>query len=299
MTTSMRGKVVLVTGAARGVGAEMSRRLAARGATMSLVGMEPERLRALAAELGDRHIWFECDVTDQRALDAAVSGTVAALGAIDIVVANAGIASHGTVSVADVEALARVINVNLIGVLRTAHATLPHVVASKGYMLLIASVAAFTAMPGLSAYAASKAGVEQLANVLRLELQSSGVDVGCAYMSWVDTDMVRDVRRDIVTFDDVLKRLPGPLGKITSLSECAELLVGAVESRADTVFVPGSVKGASVLRMLLSSRLVRRLTRASIVEQLKHSEEQMRQLGRSFGEHSVGMGESSGDNREQ
>ena len=65
MTTSMRGKVVLVTGAARGVGAEMSRRLAARGATMSLVGMEPERLRALAAELGDRHIWFECDVTDQ------------------------------------------------------------------------------------------------------------------------------------------------------------------------------------------------------------------------------------------
>lgn len=298
MIMSMRGKVVLVTGAARGVGAEMARLLAARGATLSLVGMEPERLRTLAVELGDRHVWYECDVTDQAMLDAAVGGTVAALGGIDIVVANAGIASHGTVSVADVEALARVINVNLIGVLRTAHTALPHVVARKGYMLLIASVAAFTAMPGLSAYAASKAGVEQLANVLRLELQASGVDVGCAYMSWIDTDMVRDVQRDIVTFDEVLKRLPGPLGKITPLAHCAELLVGALERRADTVFVPGSVRGASVLRMLLASKLVRRLTRASIAEQLKHSEEQMQQLGRSFGVHSVGMGENPGSRQE-
>lgn len=297
MENVLRGKVVLVTGAARGVGAEMARQLAARGATVALVGMEPALLRALAAELGARHIWYECDVTDQTMLERAVQGTVAALGGIDIVIANAGIASHGTVSVADVEALARVVNVNLIGVLRTVHTTLPHVVERKGYMLLIASLAAFTAMPGLSAYAASKAGVEQLANVLRMELNPSGVAVGCAYMSWIDTDLVRDVQKDVRSFDELLKRLPGPFGKITSLSECATRLVNAVESRAESVFVPQSVRSVSWLRVLLASRLVRRFTRRQMAEHMAQSEQQMRELGRSFGEHSVGMGKTSGDHQ--
>src|SRR5689334_2972899 len=119
MAYPVAGKVVLVTGAARGIGAETARRLAARGARLSLVGMEPERLAALAAELGEGHAWFECDVTDQAALEAAVAGTVAKLGGIDVVVANAGIGCNGTVAVAPVEALVRTLEVNLIGVVRT------------------------------------------------------------------------------------------------------------------------------------------------------------------------------------
>jgi len=295
MSESLRGKVVFITGPARGIGAAMARLLAARGATLALVGLEADLLRGLAAELGGRHLWFECDVTNQPMVERAVRDTVSSLGGIDIVVANAGIASQGTVNVAELEALVRVINVNLIGVLRTAHTTLPHVVERKGYMLLIASLAAFTAMPGLSAYAASKAGVEQLANVLRMELNPSGVDVGCAYMSWVDTDLVRDARKDLSTFDQLLTRLPGPFGTITSLPECASQLVAAIESRAETVFVPKSVRSVSRLRMLLSSKFIRRLTRRQFAEQMEEAEAQTRQLGRSFGAHSVGMGTPSGD----
>src|SRR5919107_3570918 len=154
------GKVVLITGPARGIGAETARRLAARGARLSLVGLEPELLAALAAELGEGHVWFECDVTDQTALERAVAGTAEALGGIDVVIANAGVASNGTVAVTPVDALVRVIEVNLIGVVRTVSATLAHVTERRGYYLLVSSAAALAALPGLSAYAASKSGVE-------------------------------------------------------------------------------------------------------------------------------------------
>ncbi len=287
---SVRGKVVLITGPARGIGAATARALAQRGATLSLVGMEPALLKALAAELGPSHVWFECDVTDQTALDRAVEGTVHALGRIDVVVANAGIASNGTVRVADVEALVRVLNVNLVGVLRTAKAALPQLLETRGYLLLVASAAAFSAMPGLSAYAASKAGVEQLANVMRLELLPHGVAVGTAYMTWINTDLVRDVQTDVSAFNRTLAKLPGPFGRVTSLEQCTTAFVRAIESRARTVFVPGSLARLSAIRQLLSSAFAQRFTKTAMIPLVLETERDMAQLGRSFGEKSVGMG---------
>ncbi|MDQ8162599.1 MAG: SDR family oxidoreductase [Gemmatimonadota bacterium] len=288
--TSFAGKVVLITGAARGIGADTARRLARRGARLVLVGMEPERLLALAAELGDGHSWHHADVTDQRALDAAVAAAVARHGGLDIVIANAGIASLGTVAVADVEALVRVLDVNLAGVLRTVKATLPHIRARRGYYLLVSSAAAFSAMPGLSAYAASKAGVEQLGNVLRLELLADGVDVGTAHMTWIDTDMVRDATRDLSSFRRTLQRLPGPFGTVTSCDACAAAFEDACEGRRRRVFVPGSLRVASLLRPLLASRLLQWLLRRDLTPMLHDGEREMAAVGRAFGEHSVGMG---------
>ena len=155
---NMQGKVVFITGPARGIGAETARRLAQRGARLALVGLEPEQLQSLAAELGSQHRWYECDVTIQADLEQAVAATLEAMGCIDVVVANAGIATHGTVRVTDIDALTRVIDVNLVGVMRTVHATLPSLIGSRGYYLLVSSAAAFTALPGMAAYAASKAG---------------------------------------------------------------------------------------------------------------------------------------------
>src|SRR5215218_6011642 len=156
MPYDVANKVVLITGPARGIGAALARELAARGARLSLVGLEPELLATLARELGSQHVWFECDVTDQNALTRAVEGTVGALGGIDVVVANAGVASNGTVAVTPVDAIVRTIEVNLIGVVRTVSATLPHVTARQGYYLLISSAAALAATPGISTYAAAK-----------------------------------------------------------------------------------------------------------------------------------------------
>ena len=88
MDWTTRGKTVLITGAARGLGAETARRVAARGANVALVGLEPEELERVAAQCGANAAWFECDVTDTEALEAAVNGTVERFGGIDVVMAN-------------------------------------------------------------------------------------------------------------------------------------------------------------------------------------------------------------------
>ncbi|HJQ30881.1 MAG TPA: SDR family oxidoreductase [Pyrinomonadaceae bacterium] len=289
MPDNVSGKVVLITGPARGIGAETARLLAAGGARLSLVGLEPERLTALASELGAGHVWFECDVTDQAALERAVGATVEALGGIDVVIANAGIANNGTVAVAPVETLARTIEVNLTGVVRTVSATLPHVVERRGYYLLISSAAAIAALPGMAAYAAAKSGVEQFGNVLRLELAHKGVAVGVAHPAWIDTDLVRDVRQDLRSFDAMLGRLPGPFGKMTSVGVCAAALARAVGRRSRKVYVPRMLASLSALRNLFNSSLSDRMLRRHTARLVPEAEREVLALGRSFGVHSMGL----------
>ncbi|MFG1677674.1 SDR family oxidoreductase [Micromonospora sp. NPDC049282] len=279
----LAGRVVLVTGAARGIGAHTARLAAARGARLSLVGLEPDRLAALAAELGPGHVWFAADVTDQAALTAAVDGTVAALGGIDAVVANAGVANRGTIAVGDVEALARTVEVNLIGVMRTAAATVPALIDRGGYLLIVSSAAAFAALPGMAAYCASKAGVEHFGTAVRLELAHRGVAVGTAHPSWVDTDLVREARADLPAFDTALARLPWPMRRNTTVTECAEAFVRAIERRSRRVYVPRAVGAVQAVRSLLVSPLADRLVRRTARVTVPLIEEQARSLGRGFG----------------
>jgi short-subunit dehydrogenase len=290
MAYSVAGRVVLITGPARGIGAETARRLAARGARLSLVGMEPERLAALAAELGGEHAWFECDVTDQAALERAVAGTVQALGGIDVVVANAGIAGNGTVAVAPVEALVRIIEVNLVGVVRTVSATLPHVTERKGHYLLVSSAAALAPLPGISTYAASKIGVEHFGSVLRLEVAHKGVTVGVAHPSWVDTDLMRDQQHDFVSFSRMLRSTPGPLGSVTSVEECAGAFVRGIERRKRKVYVPRSLAPLAAVRQLFASPLSDAVMKRQARRMVPALEREAQALGRAFGEHSVESG---------
>jgi NAD(P)-dependent dehydrogenase (short-subunit alcohol dehydrogenase family) len=286
----LRNRTVLITGAARGIGAATARELAATGARLSLVGLEPEKLALLTKELGDdRHAWFECDVTDQAAVDAAVAGTVERFGRIDAVVANAGIANRGTIATNPPGDVARTIEVNLVGTVRTVGAALPHLIETRGYCLLVSSAAAFASMPGMAAYCASKAGVERFGDVLRLEVAHRNVAVGVAYMTWVDTDLVRDVRADLSSFDENLKRMGnrGPLGTVTSVDDCARAFRHAIEHRSRQVYVPKSVRGLRAVRGLMSGAAGFRLMRRDAARNVPALEETVRRLGRSFGRHSV------------
>jgi NAD(P)-dependent dehydrogenase (short-subunit alcohol dehydrogenase family) len=287
MRYEIGGKVVLITGPARGIGAETARQLAARGARLSLVGLEPELLAALAAELGGGHVWFECDVTDQTALERAVAGTAAACGGIDVVIANAGVASNGTVAVGPVEALVRTIEVNLTGVVRTVSATLPRVTERRGYYLLVSSAAALAPFPGISTYAAAKSGVEQFGNVLRLELKHKGVAVGVAHPSWIDTDMVRDARRDLESFDETLATLPWPFNSVTPVKECAAAFVRAVERRCRKVYVPRVLWPFAAARHLLAGPLPEFIMGRSLRRLVPKAESEALALGRAFGASSV------------
>jgi NAD(P)-dependent dehydrogenase (short-subunit alcohol dehydrogenase family) len=287
--TSLAGRNVLITGAARGIGAALARKAAARGARVALVGLEPEQLAVVAEELGPQHLWVEADVTDAEALKAAVQRTVDAFGGLDIVVANAGIAPLTTVMTSSAHALARTIEVNLTGAMLTAHAALPAVAERKGHVLLISSAAAFTVLPGMSAYCAAKAGLERFGDALRLEVAHRGVTVASAHPTWIDTDMVRDTEEALPTFTATRKQLPGPLGAFTSVDACAEALVENLETRRRRVFVPGSVGVISALRQVVTGVLAEKaamLVAAKRVPQLERDIQALR--GREFGRNSVG-----------
>jgi NAD(P)-dependent dehydrogenase (short-subunit alcohol dehydrogenase family) len=287
--TPLTGRTVLITGAARGIGAALARKAAARGARVALVGLEPELLAREADQLGPEHLWVEADVTDSDALATAVRRTVETFGGIDAVVANAGIAPLTTVLTSSAHALARTIEVNLIGAMLTAHAALPEVTRRRGHVLLVSSAAAFTVLPGMSAYCAAKAGLERFGDALRLEVAHRGVTVASAHPTWIDTDLVRDTEAALPTFAATRKRLPGPLGAYTSVEECAEALVENLETRGRRVFVPRSVGVVSALRQMVTGVLAERVAMRIAAGQVPQLERDIAALeGREFGTNSVG-----------
>lgn len=179
---------MLITGAARGIGAGTARRLAEHGAQVALIGLEPELLAEVAAACGDAP-WWECDVTDADQVSRVVDEAAAALGGLDVVVANAGVGAQLPLIGGDPEIFRRTLDVNVLGVYYTLRAAGPHIAHPGGYALLVASLATAIRLPLLGAYSASKAAVEALGDTLRAELHSTGARVGVAYFAEIDTDM--------------------------------------------------------------------------------------------------------------
>lgn len=184
----LAGRRVLITGAARGLGALLARRLHERGATLALLGLEPEQLADVAAQCGGAP-WYECDVSQRDQVNEAVADAVSQLGGLDVVIANAGIAAQMTLIGGDPEVWDATLAVNLAGAFNLVQAAGPHVSHPRGYFLLTASLAAALHLPLMSAYCASKAAVESLGDSLRIEVRPSGARVGVAYYAELDTDM--------------------------------------------------------------------------------------------------------------
>lgn len=259
----MDGQVVLITGGARGIGAQTARTLAARGATVALLDIDGPRAERTAAGIGPQHLGLEADVTDSDAVALAVDHVVATLGRIDVVVANAGIGEAGTVAIRPIDALLRTIDINLSGVVRTVHATLPHVTESRGYFLLVSSAAALKNVPGGSCYAASKAGVEAFGGALRLEIAHKGVDVGVAHPAWIRTEMFAS-QTELPSFNDALKELPWPFSAVTSVEDCATALADAIERRQRKVYVPRALGVTDKVRGVFTGALWDRLVKPKV-----------------------------------
>lgn len=247
-------QVILITGGARGIGAETAKALAARGAKLVLTDLDRAALDETVAAIGEEHaIGIVADVCDLASMEAAVATAVERFGRLDVAVANAGIASYGSVIHTDPAAFHRVVDININGVFHTMRAALPALIESQGYALVVSSLAAFAAAPGLAAYNASKAGAEHFANALRLEVHHHGVDVGCAHMSWIDTPLVRDAKSDLPAFQQLLKKLPYPLGKTTDVESCVNAFVKGIEKRSRHVYCPGWVRGIALNRNVVNS----------------------------------------------
>ncbi len=249
-TPPLSAQVVVVTGAARGVGATLARKLAARGAKVALVGLEPAELKAAAALCGPDASSWEADVTDVEALSATARAIQDRYGRIDAVVANAGIAIGGPLLDSDHRAFSRVIEVNLLGSVATARAFLPALTESGGYLLQIASLAAMTPAPLMSAYCASKAGVESFAHALRAEVAHQGVKVGVGYLSWTDTDMVRGADQDEV-LRQMRSRLPWPASRTYPLDPAVDRLVAGIARRSPHVYAQAWLRAVQPVRWAL------------------------------------------------
>jgi short-subunit dehydrogenase len=142
----------------------------------------------------------------------------------------------------------------------------------------------------MASYCASKAGVEQFGNVLRLELAHLGVGVGTAHPIWIDTDMVRGFSDDLPSYREVRRKLPWPLSQEVTVTDCAAMLLRGIEKRKRRVYVPRSIALVQAMRTIVLSPLSDVITKRSsrngtLVEQM---EQEVRAVGRSFGSHSVG-----------
>ncbi|MCS0638050.1 short-chain dehydrogenase/reductase [Streptomyces sp. LP05-1] len=265
----LRGRTAVVTGAARGIGAELARRLADRGARVALVGLEPEALDRVAAGLpAGRGRAYEADVTDDAALARAADRVRRELGPPALVVANAGMAAAEPLGRSDPAVWRRVVEVNVVGSAVTARTFLPDLLATRGYFLQLASTAAWSPAPLLSAYCASKAAVESLARTLRTEVAGRGVGVGVAYLGWTGTELITDPD-DGGALRALRDRMPGPAGAVQPLAPAVERLVRGIERRSRTICSPPWLLAARAARPVLpllvelrARRTLRELERA-------------------------------------
>ncbi|MFF3485918.1 SDR family oxidoreductase [Streptomyces sp. NPDC002701] len=258
----LRARTVVVTGAARGVGAALARELSSRGARLALLGHEKAALEALAAELPTRAAAWEVDVTDDAGMADVAREVRATLGAPSVVIANAGIAEGGPFAETDAASWRRVIDVNLTGSAITARTFLPDMVDTAGYYLQIASLASIGAAPMMSAYCASKSGVEAFAHSFRAEVAHQRIAVGVAYLNWVDTDMIRDADEHAV-LRELRGHMPLPARRVHPVGKVASRLVRAVERRRTSVYVPGWLLAAQLGRATLPP-VVMRLSRLTL-----------------------------------
>jgi NAD(P)-dependent dehydrogenase (short-subunit alcohol dehydrogenase family) len=281
--SSVNGKVVFITGGARGVGAEVARRLHAKGAKLVLTDLDEPPLHDLASDLGaERVLALQADVRDFDGMQAAAARAIDRFGGIDVVMANAGIATMGSVLKVDPEAVKTLMDVNVVGVFNTVRAALPSVIERHGYVLIVSSLAAYAAAPGMAPYNAAKAGVEHFANALRLEIAHLDVDVGSAHMSWIDTPLVREAKSDLSTFREMLGKLPGPLGKTTSVQACGEAFVKGIEGRKRQINCPSWVGLIRWLRPLLASPVGESQTLKFVPDLLPRMDAEVTALGRSM-----------------
>ena len=194
-TNRFRDKVVLITGASSGIGEELAVQLARAGARLALAARRSDRLaqvrERIAAVGGAEPLIVVCDVTLDGDPPRAVAETLAHWNRLDIVIANAGFGVVGAFAKLSLEDYRRQFETNVFGVLRTLQAALPAVVAARGQLVILGSVAGWTASPGASPYAMSKFAVRALANSITPELALLGVRVTLISPGFVESDIRR------------------------------------------------------------------------------------------------------------
>ena len=225
----------LVTGASRGIGAAIARRLAADGWAVGInYRVDREGAEAVVGAVGDaggHAMAVEADVVEPAAVDAAGSALEDAFGPVLILVNNAGTGIPGLLADSDLADWRRVIDTNLTGTYITMRRTaMPMIRARFGRVVNIISAAASRAIPGQSSYAASKAGIESLTRTAAIEVARRGVTVNAVAPGWIDTGLARDA-----AIMDVGRIPARRMGTAEEVARCVAFLASA-----DSAYITGT-----------------------------------------------------------
>lgn len=263
---------MFITGGSSGIGAALGEAFAREGARVALAARREEKLSEVIDRIrcgGGEAIALRCDVTDRASIDAAVARTVEAFGGIDVAVANAGFGVSGPFLTTTTDDFRRQFDTNVFGLIDTAYATLPHLIASRGRLVFISSVFGRLGGPASSAYCASKFAVCGLAESLYYELADLGVSVTCICPGIVASEIrlvdnqgrLREDRRD-----------PAPSFLIMPTDKAARQMLEAVHRRRFEVVITRHGKLAVFLNRHFP-RAFRFAVRAATKGRLKKVEE--------------------------
>jgi NAD(P)-dependent dehydrogenase (short-subunit alcohol dehydrogenase family) len=243
----VKDQVVVITGAAAGIGYGCARRFAAEGAKVVLSDIDQDKGEAAAERLqgeGVEAVFVACDVGDKAQVTALVDSAVAAFGRIDCMVANAGIVKAGDFLDFTEEDFDAVIRINLKGVFLCGQAAArqmvkqgPRADGTSGAIVNMSSINAVVAIPAITPYCVAKGGVNQLTKVMSLALADKGIRVNAVGPGSINTEMVRAVNDDPAAWARLMSRTPmGRLGEPEEMGNVAVFLASS-----DASYITGQV----------------------------------------------------------
>jgi len=262
----MNGKVIAITGASKGIGAELARQLAAKGARLVLAARNENELESVAAEcrkLGAPVIVVRADVAVERDCQAIVAGAIAGFGRLDVLVNNAGATMWARFEdIRDLSILERIMQVNYMGAVYCTSHALPYLREAGGLVVGISSLAGRTGVPTRTGYSASKHAMTGFFDSLRIELEGTGVGVTMIYPGFVATGI-----RENATGPDgkPIQVSPVKEGEVMSVEDCSRRIVTAMERREREVIMTARGKIGLFLK-LFAPAVIDRMAKRAIEE---------------------------------
>ena len=227
----MQGKVVIVTGASSGIGKALVYEFAKRGAKIVMAARNLEELKKIEQELKDKNVEslpVQTDVTKESDCKILVEKTIEHFGKLDILVNNAGISMRAMFDELDLDVIHRVMDVNFWGTVNCTRFAIPYLLASKGSLVGIISVAGFLGLPERTGYSASKFAVRGFLNTLRVENLKRGLHVLVAAPGFTASN----IRKTALTATGSQQgESPRAENKMMTAERCAEIIVNGIEKR--------------------------------------------------------------------
>jgi len=241
-TESISGRVVAITGGARGIGLAIAQSVAQRGGRVAVGDIDGAAAERAAEALGERAVGMQLDVTDRESFERFLDSTSEALGPLDVLVNNAGVMIVGPFAGADPAAAARVMDVNVDGVIQGTRLAIPRLRERGGGQIVnVISGAAWVAPPALATYAASKHAVKGFSDAVREELHGDRIELTAVYPNLVRTELAVGTK-------------PARGGRWIEPNEVGEAVAAAIERPRAEVFIPRWIAGVLRFQAALPPR---------------------------------------------